>query len=64
MESEKSLNLRERLGQMTVRCRHCRQLWLAPGLAKDDEYACRECGEAPYQGNPSIAPAPHDVRTC
>jgi ribosomal protein S27E len=44
MNSEKSPSLRGRLNRLTVRCPDCRQVWLAPGLAGGDEYACKQCG--------------------
>jgi hypothetical protein len=63
MGSEESLNLRERLGLLMVTCRHCQQLWLAPGLAKGDDYVCKECGDA-FGGKPSVARQPLDGRPC
>jgi predicted Zn finger-like uncharacterized protein len=44
MVSEKSLGLRGRLARLAVRCPECRQVWLAPGLAGGDKYACKACG--------------------
>jgi len=44
MVLEKSSSLRRRLDRLAVRCPDCRQVWLAPGLATGDEYACKECG--------------------
>jgi len=44
MVSEKSLLLRGRLDRLMVRCPGCRQVWLAPGLARGDSYACKACG--------------------
>jgi predicted Zn finger-like uncharacterized protein len=44
MVSEKSLGLRGRLARLAVRCPECRQVWLAPGLASGDKYACKACG--------------------
>lgn len=44
MDSEKSLSFRGRLNRLTVRCPDCQQVWLAPGLASGDRYACKACG--------------------
>lgn len=44
MVSEKSLGLRGRLARLAVRCPDCQQVWLAPGLAGGDKYACKACG--------------------
>lgn len=44
MLSEKSLTLRGRLDRFMVRCPGCRQVWLAPGLAAGESYACKACG--------------------
>lgn len=64
MGSEESLNLRERLGLLLVKCRHCQQLWLAPGMTKDDEYACKECGGDTFNGKPNVVPQPRAARPC
>lgn len=64
MEAEKSLNLREQLNRLTVMCRYCRQMWLAPGLANDEEYVCKECGTSPFMEKPSVAQPQHDNRLC
>jgi predicted Zn finger-like uncharacterized protein len=44
MVSERSLGMRGRLARLAVRCPECRQVWLAPGLAGGDKYACKACG--------------------
>ena len=44
MVSENSLGLRGRLARLAVRCPECLQVWLAPGLAGGDKYACKACG--------------------
>ena len=44
MVSEKSLGIRGRLARLAVRCSGCQQVWLAPGLAGGDKYACKACG--------------------
>ena len=44
MVSERSLVLRGRLDRLAVTCPGCRQVWLAPGLAGGDTYACKACG--------------------
>jgi hypothetical protein len=43
MASERSSALRGRLERLVVRCPDCRQVWLAPGLAGGDTYACKAC---------------------
>lgn len=64
MGSEESLKLLERLGLLPVKCRHCQQLWLAPGMAKDDEYACKECGGHTFNGKSDVSPRPRAARPC
>ncbi len=62
MVSEKSLRLRGRLERMVVRCPGCRQVWLAPGLAGGDAYACKGCGAVLPKTRDGSPRPPRDLR--
>ena len=62
MVSEKSLSLRVRLNRLAVQCPHCQQVWLAPGLASGDRYACKECGAVFVKRGAGGSPQPSDLQ--
>lgn len=61
MVSEQSLGLLRRLGRQAVRCPGCQQVWLAPGLAGGEQYACKACGAIFFKKCGEVSPPPRDL---